>query len=174
MGILRKLIGLFFLVIIFFIILKSKSILPRMSNWVIGPEQTPFQIGTSYIDEIYKAPGYGGEGDAMYAAKTASLVQGWPRSMRAVTVSKTGSKITISVEGVAVPTGLPLAFWLSDTPDITNKTKYINFGKIVGPYTFREYAANVGKVQVDLKTYKYLMVVNTETYVLYSLWTLNQ
>lgn len=171
MGILRKLIGLFFLVIIFFIILKSGTILPRISNWVIGPEKTPFQIGTSYINEIYKAPGYGGS-NVMYQAKYAALNPGYPRTMRAATVAKTGSKITLTVEGVAVPVGTPWAFWLANTPDITDKTKYINFGRIAEPYTFREYPTSIGNTKVDLIEYKHLMIVNTQTYQLYSLWTL--
>lgn len=172
MGILRKLIGLFFLVIIFFIILKSKVILPRISNWVIGPEKTPFQIGASYTEQVYKlSPSYAGSGND-YQVKYGTLNQGYPRTMRGVTVSKTINRITLTTEGVAVPVNVPWVLWLSNTPTITDATKYLNFGKIIEPYTFHEYYTDIGKAKIDLIEYKYLMVVNPQTYQLYSLWTL--
>lgn len=172
MGIIRKIIALFFLVILFFVIVQSKTLLTRISNWMIGPEKTPFQIGSSYIEEIYKLPSYTGDGDGTYQSRFASLNPGYPRTMRAATVSKTGSTVSLIVEGVAVPVAMPLAFWLANTPDVTNKTKYVNFGKIVEPYTFREYPTSIGNTSVDLAVYRYLMLVNTQTYQPYSVWTL--
>lgn len=172
MGIFRKLIGLFFLVILFFIILKSKTILPRISNWMVGPEKTPFQIGSSYIEEIYKLPSYTGETSLAYQSRFATFTSG-QRAVRAITVSRVDTRVTLTVEDVAVPIGTPWVFWLSNTPDITNKTRYIDFGKISEPYTFHEYYTNTGQTKIDLAQYKYVLIVDPKTYQVYSLWTLN-
>lgn len=158
MGILKKLIGLFFLILIFFLLLKSKTLLSMLNNFTLGPTKTPTQIGIGYSTEavsigVFKATG------------TNS-------SFGAATISQNGRDLILTIENIKAFEG-NWAFWLSNTPTITNETKYIDFGPVTAPYSFKEYKVEV-KGSVDLTAFRYLMIINPETFDIYAVSVLHK
>ena len=158
MGILKKLIGLFFLILIFFLLLKSKALLSVLNNITLGPTKTPTQVGIGYSSEAVSIGFF--------------KVTGTNSSFGAATIAQNGKVLILTTENIQIPTG-NWAFWLSNTSTITDETKYIDFGTITTPYSFKEYKVEV-KGNIDLVTFKYLMMINPETFDIYALSVLHK
>ena len=158
MGILKKLIGLFFLILIFFLLLKSKALLSVLNSIALGPTKTPTQIGTGYASENTVI--------GMFRDTSTNKAFG------AATVTKNDGILALTAENLKIPAG-NWVFWLSDTPIITNETKYIDFGHITAPYSFKEYKVGI-KASIDLSVYKYLMIINPDTFDIYAIAVLHK
>lgn len=173
MGILRKLIGLFFLIILIFIILKWKIILQMINNVIIGYDTTPFQIGNSYIDEIGQLPNYDGSiGSYKIGTHKGGFTSSNPANTQkifsAATVTRIDNALILTIENMQVPASSTYALWLSNTPTVSNDTRYIDFGDIKPPYSIREYRVDMPTQKINLNTYKHLLMINPKTYAVYA------
>ena len=124
----KKVIGLILVCIIFYLAIKALVFLPSLTNLVIGPNKSPFQVGTDYVDQVNAIYPYNGQA----TAKNTSTVYNSDTNTKIVskiTLEKLNGKLILSTEASNPKNDLNI--WLTNTPEITSATEYIDFGTLV-------------------------------------------
>ncbi len=160
----RKLIGLILVLIIFYIAVKALVFLPYFTNLVIGNNKSPFQIGTDYVNQVNQIyPQYNNQ-QIRYNANTDTKYVG------RITLEKIEGKLILSIEGAN--TNTPLNIWLTNTAEVTNKTEYIDFGRLSNDESIRQYIIDMKGGDISFDEYKYILLVD-EKYKIYKSIVLN-
>lgn len=150
----RKLIGLVLILIIFYLAIKALVFLPYFTNLIIGNNKSPFQVGTDYVNQINQIYNtnpnqqikYGNNLDAKYIGR--------------ITLEKVNGKLILSIEGAN--TDLDLNVWLTNNPQITNQTEYVDFGKLYNSESIRQYIIDMKGGDISLNLYKYILLVDKD------------
>jgi hypothetical protein len=153
----RKVIGLIFLLIIVFFAVKAVVFLPSFTDLIIGKNPSPFQIGTSYIDQIkgiyptYQYQNYGQSSGQNIGSGILSKA----------TLEKIEGKLVLSIEN-AKPTRSDLSIWLINSPEITNKTEYIDFGTLYENQSIRQYVIDMKGADISFQEYNVIVIVDKD------------
>ncbi len=159
----KKIIGIILVCVIFFLAIKALTFLPTLNNAVIGPNKSPFQIGTDYVDQINKMypveSNYGNqkarqEQQASYATQTNTKIA------YKITLEKSFGKLILSVED-GNPTEA-LNIWLTNTPEITDQTEYIDFGLLQKNVSIKQYVIDMKGGDISLAEFKYVLIVDKD------------
>lgn len=151
----KKIIGLILILIICFIAVKSVRFFPLFTDTVIGKNPSPFQIGTSYIDQvkgIYPTYQYQNYGQSSGQNTNSSILS-------KVTLEKIEGKLILSIEN-AKPTRSDLNVWLVNNTEITDKTEYIDFGPLYENQSIRQYIIDMKGADISLQEYNTIMIVD--------------
>lgn len=186
MEIIKKIIGLIIIIAIVFVLINSRKFLPSINNLALGNSKvlTPFQIGTSYVDQIEQmspkvnssyrehssALGYGSFSNAYTynGSKRNSQVKG------VVTIEKIQGQLHLSVENIQAPAKSNMRYWLTNRPNISDQTEYVDFGKVESTSGVLTYTVNLHNADIDMTVFKYLMIVDPQTYTVYSVAVLGK
>lgn len=153
----KKIIGLVLIFFIFFFAVKAITFLPSINNLVIGPNKSPFQIGTDYIDQINKTYPYQNHG----SLKTSPTKYSHNRKtsiFSKITLEKLNGRLILSIENANPSTNLNI--WLTDTADITSKTAYIDFGLLHKDVSTRQYVVDMKGGDISLDQYNNVLIVD--------------
>lgn len=164
----KKVIGLILVCVIFFFAIKAITLLPSLNSLVIGPNKSPFQVGTEYIDQINQMYPYGNQNtyfnsNIKYGSGISYNPGGFGTVARAailskITLEKSYGKLILSVENGNPITDLNI--WLTNTPDITNQTQYIDFGPLYKSVGVKSYVVDMKGGDVSLTEYKNVLIVD--------------
>jgi hypothetical protein len=155
----KKFIGLVLMFVIFYLAIQSLVFLPQLTNLVIGENKSPFQVGTDYVNQINEIYPYGNEtqfgnkGRIAYNSNTANNIVG------KVTLEKINGKLIMSVESANPKANLNI--WLVNTPEITSKTEYIDFGKLIRSESILEYVIDMKGGDISFEEYNTVFLVDT-------------
>ena len=162
----KKFIGLILVLIIFYFAIKALVFLPALSNLVIGPNKSPFQIGTDYVDQINAIYPYNQNAkiqtknrQVTYASNTRTNIVG------KVTLEKSNGKLILSVESANPKTDLNI--WLTNNPEITSETEYVDFGKLVKSESIKQYVIDMKGGDISFAEYNNILIVDAN-YKLYA------
>lgn len=180
MAVVKKIIGLMIVIGIILLLVNAKKILPSLNNLALGggTNKTPFQIGTSYVEQIEKMAPQVNYGTGYTPATTGygffnSSSRAAGNNARA-TVAKSNGQIVISVENIQTNSNIPLYMWLTNTSTISGQTEYVDFGQIRNTLGVQSYVVNLNGGDIDLSVYKYLLLVDPTTNKLYGVATLTK
>lgn len=162
MGIFKKLIGLLLIVIIFLLLINMSSIARGLNTIVLGPVKSPTQLGSFYATN----------GASVSGIFEILNPQGVNKTFGGVTLSKTGTMVTLVTENIVIPQG-NWALWLTDTPNISGQTNYVDFGSITKPLDYKEYSVGVPESFV-VGSYRYIMIINPENYTIFAVAVLKK
>ncbi len=156
----KKVIGLILVLIIFYLAIKALVFLPALTNLVIGPNKSPFQIGTDYVDQVNAIYPYNSQGQikntsTVYNSDTKTNI------VRKVTLEKLNGKLILSVE-VANPNA-DLNIWLTNTPEVISTTEYIDFGTLVKNESIMQYVIDMKGGDISFAEYRYVLIVDTKS-----------
>lgn len=164
----KKFIGLILVCVIFYLAIKAVVFLPTLNNLVIGPNKSPFQVGTEYVDEVNKIYPYGTENthynsNVRYGGGTNYNNSGLGGTLgksilSKITLEKSFGKLILSVEN-GNPTA-DLSIWLTTTPDITNQTQYIDFGPLYKSAGVKQYVVDMKGGDISLSDYNHVLIVD--------------
>jgi hypothetical protein len=164
----KKIIGLVLLGVIFFFAIKAVTFLPSLNNFVIGTNQSPFQLGTEYIDQMNQIYPYASQntnynGNFKYGNGVSYNPEGFGTVLNTVilskiTLEKSYGKLTLSVENGNPNTDLNI--WLTNTPDINENTKYINFGPLYKSAGIKTYVVDTEGGDVSLTEYNTILIID--------------
>lgn len=166
----KKVIGFILVLIIFYLAIKALVFLPSMTNLIIGPNKSPFQVGTDYVDQVNAIYPYNNQGkvkniSTVYNSDTKTTI------VSKVTLEKLNGKLILSVESANPKNDLNI--WLTNTSEITNKTEYIDFGTLLKNEGIVQYVIDMKKGNISLTEYKYILLVDTKSdYKIYAKITL--
>jgi hypothetical protein len=149
----KKIIGLILILIIFFIAVKSVKFLPTFTDAVMGKSPSPFQIGTSYIDQIkgiYPTGQYRDYGQSSDQKTSVNILS-------KATLEKIDGKLVLSIEN-AKPTRSDLNIWLTNSVEITDKTEYIDFGPLYESQAVRKYVVDMKGGDISFNEYNVIMI----------------
>jgi len=161
----KKLIGLILILAIFFFAIKALVFLPYFTNFVLGSNnQSPFQLGTDYVNQINKV--YPNTNQQIrYNQITTDN-----RYVSRVTLEKVSGKLILTIEGSN--TNIPLNIWLTNNPQITNQTEYIDFGLLKNNSSIMQYIVDMKGGDISFDNYKYVLLVDKD-YKIYKTIILN-
>lgn len=154
----KKFIGLVLMFVIFYLGIKSLVFLPQLTNLVIGPSKSPFQVGTDYVNQINEIYPYGNDGKAKkenvyaYGANTNTDIVG------KITLEKLNGKLMLTTE--SSNTNANLNIWLVNTPEITSETEYIDFGKLTKSQSVIQYRVDMKGGDISFKEYNTVFLVD--------------
>lgn len=186
MNILGKIFALVIFVLMIFIIMNARSILPYISRVSFGSNTaSPTDIGMEYINIAEKmAPKvsqvtYSGNMQySMYATRVAS--QGYTGSSQAqeskVIADKIGNLVAVTTQNLFIPSELQgrAHIWIVNTPTISDQTSYIDMG-VVRNGGVQTYRKDLGTgPDLSLAEYRYIMIINPEDYSIYTQATLTR
>ncbi|MES2985617.1 MAG: hypothetical protein V4686_00645 [Patescibacteria group bacterium] len=180
MNVLGKIIAVIAFVLIILILVNYRSILPLFDNLAFGGgSKTPFQISASYIEQANQLSPYSNmtgtsstavtygdfleqQRSAKNPAKTTIVKRG------SITVIKQDALLTLTTENLKLPNSNPkVHIWLTNTPTITDDTRYIDFG-LMRSGSPQTYSKTLGDPNVSLVEYKHVMIIDTTTYAIYA------
>jgi hypothetical protein len=160
--------------VIFFLAIKAVVFLPKLNNLVIGPNKSPFQVGTEYADQVNQIYVYGNKktyfnSNIKYGSGVNYNSGDFSKVTRAailskVTLEKSYGKLILFIENGNPSTDLNI--WLTNTPDITNQTQYINFGPLYKSVGVKQYVVDMKGGDLSLSEYDNVLVVD-KTYKVY-------
>lgn len=152
----KKTIGLILVLIIFFFAIKAVSLFPLFTDLVIGNNQSPFQVGTTYMDQINKTYPYNNYGQV----NTWPVKYGQDNTLLSkITLEKINGKLVLSIEN-AKPTRNDLNIWLTNNPELTNKTEYIDFGPLYKNNSIQQYVIDMKGGDISFDEYKNILIVD--------------
>jgi hypothetical protein len=161
----KKLIGIVLLVFIVFLAIKSLSYLPYFTNAVLGSGESPFQTGQQYVDQINKMYPMGSYGASKPGSKNTQNISYGVKSsaniIGKVTLEKSNSTLVLTVESANPNPSLGLHIWLTNTPNISNQTQYIDFGLLQNSLSFQTYTVDMKGGDLDLTQYNNLLIVDS-------------
>jgi len=154
----KKVIGIILVLILFYVAIKAFVFMPALTNAIVGSNKSPFQVGTDYVSEINAIYPYNSKGklvknDVKYSTNTATSIIG------KATLQKINGKLRLTVESADPKTELKM--WVTNTPEITNETDYIDFGLLLKSVSLREYVIDMKGGDVSLNEFKYLLIVDS-------------
>lgn len=162
MGIIKKIIGLFILVIIVLLVVNLPSVVSSMSNIALGPVKSPVQLGSLYAT-------YGSSLNGIFVIQNA---QGVNRAFGNITVTQVENVVSVVTENIVTPQG-SWNLWLADTPTISNQTNYIDFGAMTKTFDYKTHSVKVPE-NININTYKYAMIVNPADYTVFAISALKK
>lgn len=164
----KKIIGIILIFIIFYFAIKAITLLPIINNFIIGSGKSPFQVGTDYIDQINKIYPYANQNstydsNVRYGMGISYEPSGFDNVSRSailskVTLEKSYGKLILSVENGNPSTDLNI--WLTNSPNITNQTSYIDFGQLNKSVGLRTYVIDMKGGDISLSEYKNVLIVD--------------
>lgn len=164
----KKFIGLILICVIFYLAIKAVIFLPTLNNLVMGPNKSPFQVGTEYVDQVNKIYQYGNENthydsNIRYGGAVSGSAGGLGIVTKAsilskVTLEKLYGKLILSIENGNPNTDLNI--WLTNTSDITSQTRYIDFGPLYKNVGIKQYVVDMKGGDVSLFEYKNVLVLD--------------
>lgn len=164
----KKIIGLILVFVIFFFAIKALTLLPSLNSFVIGPNKSPFQVGTEYIDQINKIYPYANgntfyNGNIKYGTGVSYEPSGFGTVTRTsilskITLEKSYGKLILSVENGNPNTELNI--WLTNNSNVTNQTSYIDFGPLYKSVGVKSYVVDMKGGDISLAEYKYVLIVD--------------
>jgi hypothetical protein len=164
----KKIIGFVLILVIFFFAIKALTFLPQLNSLVIGPNKSPFQIGKETIDQINQIYPYANQNttynsNVRYGTGASYAPTGFGTVARKailskITLEKSYGKLIFSVENGNPITELNI--WLTNTPDITNQTEYIDFGRLYKSIGVKSYFVDMKGGDVSLSEYKNVLIVD--------------
>lgn len=157
MGILKKLIGLFLIVVMLLLLVNLPSVVSSVGNIAIGPVKTPIQVGSTYLTP----------GNPVFGTFVIRNPQGVNKTFGKVGITQIDSVLSLTTENMVVPQG-NWSLWLADTPNVSNQTNYVDFGYITPSYTYKGYSVVVPE-NFNLGSYRYLMIVNSQDYNVFAI-----
>lgn len=170
----KKIIGLVLIGVIFFFAIKAITFLPSLNNFVIGSSKSPFQVGTEYIDQMSKIYPYAGQNsnynsNFTYGSSVSYNPEGFGKVLNTVllskiTLEKSYGKLILSVENGNPNTDLNI--WLTNTPDLNENTKFIDFGPLYKSAGIKTYTVDMNGGDIDVAEYKNILIVD-KTYKVY-------
>lgn len=170
----KKIIGLVLICVIFFLTIKALVLLPSLNNLVIGPNKSPFQVGTEYVDQINKIYPYAkqntsynsnisyGTGISYEPSGFGTITRG--SILSKITLEKSYGKLILSVENGNPNTNLNI--WLTNSPNITNQTEYIDFGPLYKSVGVKSYVVDMKGGDISLAEYNNILIVD-KSYKIY-------
>lgn len=155
----KKVIGFILVLVIFYLAIKMLVFLPSLTNLVIGPNKSPFQIGTDYIDQVNTIYPYNNKGGTkkiatVYNSDTNTNI------VSKVTLEKLNGKLILSVES-ANPRN-ELNIWLTNTPAVSSATEYIDFGTLLKNESIVQYTIDMKGKDISFAEYKYVLLVDVK------------
>ncbi len=148
----KKIIGLILVLLLIFILVKSISFLPSFSNLILGNNKSPFQVGTDYVNGINNV--YGNSNNRQEIKYNVSV----RKILDKVTLEKSLGKLILYIEN-----GNPDVdsyMWLTNTPNISSNTEYINFGQMYKDNSIRQYIIDMKGGDISLAEFKYVLIVD--------------
>jgi hypothetical protein len=155
----RKIIGLMLVLIILFVGFKAISILPVFTDVVIGNNPSPFQVGTSYIDQIMDI--YPMHQYQNYGQSTTGNQKINNNILSKVTLEKIEGKLILSIENSKTLRS-DLSVWLTNNSEITDKTEYIDFGSFYRNQPIRQYVVDMKGGDISLQEFNVIMIVDKD------------
>ena len=149
----KKLIGLFLIFIIIYFSVKALVFLPFFTNMIVGSSKSPFQTGTDYVNQMNKIYPYSQNQQVIYNQDNNRN-----KILDKITLEKSYGRLTLSVEN-ARPNIL-LNIWLTNNPQITDKTEYINFGQLYKDESIRDYVVDMKGGDISFDIFKYILIVD--------------
>lgn len=157
----RKIIGFILVLIIVFFAIKAVVFLPFFADLVIGNNKTPFQIGNSYIEQINKIYPYKNY-NQLYSTqiKYNQNINSGNHILDKVTLEKIEGKLILSIENLK-PINAELNIWLTNSPEITDRTTYIDFGPVYKKGdSFRQYFFDLKGYDISLDEFNNILLVD--------------
>ncbi len=155
----RKFIGLILILLIIYLAIKALVLLPFLTNVVIGKNKSPFQVGTDYVNQINQVyPTYSNVPQYRYANPNDAKYVG------KITLEKSLGKLVLTVEG-ANRGNEKINIWLTNTPQVTNQTEYIDFGPLITDNGMRQYNIDMKGGDISFDVYKYVLLVDSNYHV---------
>jgi len=157
----KKFIGLILMFIIFYLAIKSLVFLPQFTNLVIGQNESPLQIGTDYVNQVNQIYPYDSNGNAKnnniysYGVNTNTNLVG------KITLEKLNGKLMLTTESSNPKSNLNI--WLVNTPEISNKTEYIDFGKLVKSESSMQYMVDMKGGDISFEEYNTVFLVDVSS-----------
>lgn len=183
MDLIKKIIGLVLFIGIIFLLINARKILPAISNFSVGSGKvpTPFQLGTTYVDQIESmtpkmnyGAGYTGAAIGYGSFQGGSTAPAKGVKQGRATLEKNNGQLVLYVENITVTTATPVHFWLANTSTISNQTEYVDFGQLRTGTGIQSYGVGLNSGDLDLSVYRYLMIVDPGTFTLYGVVTLGK
>ncbi len=87
-----------------------------------------------------------------YASNTKTNIVG------KVTLEKANGKLVLTVESANPKTDLNI--WLTNNPEITAETEFIDFGKLVKSESIKQYVIDMKGGDISLAEYKNILIVD--------------
>ncbi len=166
----KKIIGLVLLCVIFFFAIKALTQLSTLSSLFIGPSKSPFQVGIGYVNQVNQVYPNANQNTALNSNLTYGNGTSYNRSgfgvnlgksiLSKITLEKSYGKLILSVENGNPITELNI--WLTNTPDITNQTEYIDFGTLLKGGGIKSYTVDMKGGDISLAEYKYVLIVDKD------------
>lgn len=162
----KKVIGLILVCIIFYLAIQALVFLPALTNVVIGPNKSPFQIGADYANQaagIYPTYDMNGkvvkntavQNTTVHNATTETNIVG------KVTLEKINGRLILTVESANPKTDLNI--WLTNTPDVSSKTEYVDFGLLSKSESIIQYVIDMKGGDLSFAEYRYVLLVDTKS-----------
>ena len=154
----KKVIGLILILIIFYLAIQALVFLPSLTNLVIGSNQSPFQIGTDYVNQVNAIyPTYNKQGkivknSTVYNSDTNTDIVG------KLTLEKVSGTLILSVESANPKADMNI--WLTNTPTVTSRTEYVDFGKLTKSPSIIQYPIDMKGGDISFNEYKYVLLVD--------------
>lgn len=154
----KKFIGLMLMFVIFYLAIKSLVFLPQFTNLVIGQSKSPLQIGTDYVNQVNQIYPYDSNGSIKkdniysYGVNTNTNLVG------KITLEKLNGKLMLTTESSNPKKDLNI--WLVNTPEISDKTQYIDFGKLIRSESSMQYTVDMKGDDISFKEYNTVFLVD--------------
>jgi hypothetical protein len=155
----KKFIGLVLMFVIFYLAVKSLVFLPQLTNLVIGPNKSPFQVGTDYVNQKNEIYPYGNDGKAKKENVYAYGINTNTDIVGKITLEKLNGKLILTTE--SSNSNANLNIWLVNTPEITSETEYIDFGKLIKSQSILQYTVDMKGSDISFKEYNTVFLVDT-------------
>lgn len=163
----KKIIGLALLVLLVIFTIKAVKLLPYFSNAIIGPNKSPYQVGTSYVDQVQKQidATYPYQytkiryGNAKYYTNTDNAKQYIGR----VTLEKINGNLNLTIENAQTPTRLNA--WLINTETINDQTEYVDFGIVQNSNSIKNYSIDMQGGDISLDEFKTIVFVDSQNQI---------
>ncbi len=147
----KKFIGLLLIFFIFYLAIKALVFLPFFTDLIIGKNRSPFQVGTDYVNQVNDIYPYNKD-SFVYNNDTKTNIIG------KVTLEKNSGKLIMYIESADPKSDLNI--WLVNTPEITNKTEYIDFGKLIKNNSIMQYVIDMKGADISLGEYNTVFLVD--------------
>ena len=156
----KKVIGLVMMLLIVYIAFKSLVFLPSLTNLIIGPNKSPFQIGTDYVEQMNAVYPYNGQNTVQNKNIVLQNSQTKTKIVGKITLEKLNGNLILTVES-ANPGRDDLSIWLTDTSEVTNDTNFVDFGKLLKSSSIRQYFVDMKGSDLSFERYKNILIVDS-------------
>ncbi len=148
------------MLLIVYMAFKALVFLPSFTNLIIGPNKSPLQIGTDYVEQINDIYPYNSHD--MIQNKNIVLQNSSTdtKIVSKVTLKKLNGNLILTIES-ANPMREDLSIWLTDTSEVTNDTNFVDFGKLLKSSSIRQYFVDMKGSDLSFEQYKNILIVDS-------------